>query len=513
MECLNSCTWKGFSASVPGSGHIRRDIPCQDASLIINSDRPAIIVCDGRGSATYSHLGAKAAVKIFRTQIAILEPIISSILDCENSDRNAWRNFCRIICRTLTQVKIELSEEYHLPEDEFDFTVAFAVTGKKFIGCCQVGDGAIVLRQNGNLVTAFKPNKGEFSNQTVFLRSGCDLKGDFQSEIYAASENSGIAIISDGPAHMMFKLPEMIPGKVFDAMFNDLINNDLNRQDLLDYLTDRHWLDDPRGTDDRSLALLVPGQEGHKTECFSESGSIENSNTDLNETTPLDSDRTEPSIQSNETIQYQKTLQKECKIMKKSVCLTLVLLLAAFATVYTLYYRSTTQTIVSLETKMLQLVVNNIIPQGSLGKLEKIPLAKLPKEMHPTYLDDAIKQVHVIKFDINNDGEKEWFVDYYGNHGNNSEGYDVFTRHKGKWQKCGDLQGLYITPMKHNGRTGIFQKYRCGGFTRIYTFYELIEGKLVGTVTIEAERDNSEKSSTLNIKVLSNSQNSFDHLF
>ena len=258
MEQFSSYTWKGFSASIPGSAHIRKDIPCQDASLVITGMRFAAIVCDGCGSSTHSHYGAQAAVKIFRTQIAILEPIISSILDCEKTVLEAWRNFCRIICRTLIQIKLELAEEYHLPEKEFDFTVAFAITGKKFIGCCQIGDGAIVLRQNNALLTAFKPSKGEFTNQTVFLRSGEDAKGKFQFGIYAASENNGIAITSYGPAHIMFKLPEMSPGKVFEAMFNDLVKGDLNRQDILDYLTDHHWNDDPRGSDDRSLAILVP---------------------------------------------------------------------------------------------------------------------------------------------------------------------------------------------------------------------------------------------------------------
>lgn len=284
MNQINSCSWRGFAASIPGSGHIRRDIPCQDASLVTTRGRSAMIVCDGRGSATHSHFGAQAAVTMFRTQIAILEPIISSILDCENSDRDAWHNLCRIICRALIQIKLELSEEHHLPEEEFDFTVNFAVTGKKFIGCCQIGDGAIVLRQNGTLLTAFPPDKGEFANQTVFLRAGSDVKGGFQSEIYATAENRGIAITSDGPAHVMFSLPEMLPGKVFEAMFNDLTNKDLNRQDILDYLTDRHWNDDPRGSDDRSLAILVPEQDEGINEDVSEQDPIDNSNGGFSET-------------------------------------------------------------------------------------------------------------------------------------------------------------------------------------------------------------------------------------
>ncbi|WP_423739843.1 protein phosphatase 2C domain-containing protein, partial [Alistipes putredinis] len=65
--------WNGFAVSVCGSGHIRRGVPCQDASQVILSPRPAVIVCDGRGSAAHSELGAAGAVRAFRTQLAILE--------------------------------------------------------------------------------------------------------------------------------------------------------------------------------------------------------------------------------------------------------------------------------------------------------------------------------------------------------------------------------------------------------------------------------------------------------
>ena len=62
--------WSALAASIPGSGHIRRALPCQDASRAILSPRPALIVCDGRGSATHSHDGAHAAIDAFSEYIA-----------------------------------------------------------------------------------------------------------------------------------------------------------------------------------------------------------------------------------------------------------------------------------------------------------------------------------------------------------------------------------------------------------------------------------------------------------
>ena len=273
MNTSTEQLWQGFAVSVPGSGHIRREIPCQDASSVILHPRAALIVCDGKGSAKLSHFGAQKAVRAFRTQCAIMEPFLVNILDREEVSEEQWVKFCQIMYRTLVQAKLELSEEYSEPEKEFDFTVAFAVTGSCHIGTFQVGDGSIVLRQEGICKTAFAPEKGEFANQTAFLRSGGEEKLRFQSKLFPAAANSGIAATSDGPEHLMFKLPEMFPGKIFDAMFDDMKKDELCRQDLLDFLTNRKWNDDPRGTDDRSLALLVPGREEEKNEVEDETPS------------------------------------------------------------------------------------------------------------------------------------------------------------------------------------------------------------------------------------------------
>lgn len=258
VSAVSARNWRGFAASVPGVGHIRRGIPCQDASLVVVSPRPALIVCDGRGSAALSHLGAQGAVAAFKRQIAIMEPLLANLLDREKTSPEQWSKFCRLLYRTLHQVQIDLGTERELAPKEFDFTVALAVVGTSHIGCFQVGDGSIVLRQHGKCVTAFAPEKGEFANQTNFLRDGGENRQAFQSALFPAAENSGIAVTSDGPEHMMFHLADMKPGRVFDCFFDDLAGGEFRWEDLMDYLTEREWNNDPRGADDRSVALVVP---------------------------------------------------------------------------------------------------------------------------------------------------------------------------------------------------------------------------------------------------------------
>ena len=59
----------------------------------------------------------------------------------------------------------------------------------------------------------------------------------------------------------MFQLPSMIPGPIFNKMFDDLQSDVLLRQDILDYLTGSRWSRDSRGNDDRSLAILSIAKE------------------------------------------------------------------------------------------------------------------------------------------------------------------------------------------------------------------------------------------------------------
>ena len=248
------------AVSIPGNGHIRTERPCQDACGVWCDHRPCLIVCDGRGSASHSHYGARAAVEAFRSQCAVMEDLLAAILDGEKWNDNRWNRFCDLMIRTVCQKKIELAEKYQLPEREFDFTIAFAVRGKERCGFFQVGDGAITVRENGECYSVFLPDKGEFDNQTTFLRYGDESKKEYHSRMIASSDIDGIAITSDGPEYLMFQLPDMIPGPIFNKMLDDLKSDVLRRQDILDYLTGSRWSRDPRGNDDRSLAILSVGE-------------------------------------------------------------------------------------------------------------------------------------------------------------------------------------------------------------------------------------------------------------
>lgn len=193
----------------------------------------------------------------FRSQCAVMEDLLAAVLDGEKWNDNRWFRFCDLMIRTACQQKKELAEQYQCPESEFDFTIAVAVWGKKRCGFFQVGDGAITVREGTECCySMFPPDKGEFDNETRFLRPEAEINRDYHARLVASDDINSIAITSDGPEFLMFELAGMIPGPIFNRMFDDCAAGSLTRQDLLNYLTRGCWSQDPRGNDDRSLAIL-----------------------------------------------------------------------------------------------------------------------------------------------------------------------------------------------------------------------------------------------------------------
>ena len=200
---------------------------------------------------------------------------------------------------------------------------------------------------------------------------------------------------------------------------------------------------------------------------------------------------------------------------KKIVCLAVVTLLAVtgIITGSVLSGRKSEKTAGgTLETQLLKMISCDSFPADrNFGSTGYCKFRNLPQEIRRKYPDvGADFEVGIIKYDINKDGKAELFVDAIRNHGNNAYGFDVFTPHNGKFQKCGEVGGVQLSAMTLNGRSGIIDKWRIGGSCRVYTFRELVNGKLTDTVTIEVERGNDP---VFSVKINSKNASAFDHLF
>lgn len=264
--------WRGMAASVPGNGHLRRELPCQDASAYIDFGHPALIALDGRGSSLLSQEGSTEGVALFRSVVSIIEPWLGIVLDrCEPSE-SAVRQLGEIVHRTLVQAKKNCvcAHNGDVNVDAFDFTAAIAIVGRRNVACFQVGDGAIVVSEHGVTSVAFVPDKGDEASATRFVREGDD---GFRMKVLPVDGIDGIAVMTDGIEHRVLDLRTLSPGAVFDAFFEGMRSSAFLRSELLSFLTATDlWArgDDARDDDDRTLVIAVPATEKtQETDCQS----------------------------------------------------------------------------------------------------------------------------------------------------------------------------------------------------------------------------------------------------
>lgn len=258
-----ACGWRGMAASVPGNGHLRRELPCQDASAYIDFGHPALIALDGRGSSPLSQEGAAEGVALFRSVISVVDPWLGQVLDRHGPSESAVRQLGEVVHRTLVQAKKNCVRNHNgeVNVDAFDFTAAVAIVGRRNIACFQIGDGAIVVSEHGVTRAVFVPDKGDEANATRFVSERDD---GFRMEVLPADGIDGIAVMTDGIEHRVLDLRTLSPGAVFDAFFEQMRNGAFLRSELLSFLTATDlWArgDDARDDDDRTLVIAVPVTE------------------------------------------------------------------------------------------------------------------------------------------------------------------------------------------------------------------------------------------------------------
>ena len=254
--------WEGLAVSVIGPEHVRREMPLQDVSGVVFSPRPAAVVCDGAGSARFSHVGAEAAVREFRITLSALEPMMELCLDVEETSfggaKELWGYLAYWMCRASVAAKEESARVGSGNSNDYDFTLAAVVVGRVRTAFLQVGDGAIAVRlRRGDSVLVFKPEKGRYANVTKFLDKVAVEEDAFLTRVLPTSVISGVMVMSDGPEIKMLDMSGNRPAKIVSDMIDDCAKGELDRASLLNYLTGSRWMNDLRGGDDKSIAILA----------------------------------------------------------------------------------------------------------------------------------------------------------------------------------------------------------------------------------------------------------------
>lgn len=252
--------WRIAATCAIGTSHIKNDKPCQDSvrvRLVQTPNGPVIIsaVSDGAGSAAHSEIGSRAAVT---TATYLIENFLEAGGLVRSIDRDAVLNWLAQIQTAIST----LASEGGASTREFACTLLVAVIAAEDAAFFQVGDGAMVVREEGDegWSYVFWPQHGEYINSTNFVTASNAAEVlEFDAVSRRIREFSAF---SDGIESLVLHYATKT---VHDPFFNNMIapvrqapNEGLDdglSESLLNYLNSERVC--TRTDDDKSLVLAT----------------------------------------------------------------------------------------------------------------------------------------------------------------------------------------------------------------------------------------------------------------
>lgn len=276
--------WRAVGAAVRGTGHVRSNLPCQDAVAYrtLPGDVLLCAVADGAGTAALSDQGAQRAVteaiacltglveKAPQITPRFLEEALQKTFSAARQavlrladPPEAGPTFARVYPPLEDSLAAAASPgdagEPVLPQAR-DFactlTCVAALPGLLAVG--QIGDGAVVAAdEEGQLFMASQLQRGEYANETHFLTQPDAL----ECAVWQILDRPvrSLAVMSDGLIRLALKMPVQEPhGPFFQPLFQ-FARTQVDPQAGAAQLS--VFLDSPRVNertdDDKSLILAV----------------------------------------------------------------------------------------------------------------------------------------------------------------------------------------------------------------------------------------------------------------
>ncbi len=149
-------TWRAVAASVAGAGHRTRGTGCEDASGVVVSDDGSLLmaVADGAGSARLAAEGSRRAIDAAMEAMALGHGLVDVLADA----------------RSALEPSADESDAGVVLADRAT-TLLVVRAGGGVVETAQVGDGAIIIRRDGQLSVLAPDDRGEYLNETCFLTS------------------------------------------------------------------------------------------------------------------------------------------------------------------------------------------------------------------------------------------------------------------------------------------------------------------------------------------------------
>jgi len=218
--------WIVACASVAGRGHILHELPCQDSFSYqkINENWSVAVVCDGAGSAKYSHIGSDFVAR--NTAHCLTEIIVRKNWNPENiPNEEEWRDEAIKALQIVVQRLISFAREQKYEIQDLSSTVLASLFSPFAILTIHIGDGRATFSSKvDDWQPLIMPFRGNEANETVFINSGIWTAEGVEKYIRTNIKKGQIralALCSDGCEKGSFEV------NVFDENLQKFV--DLNR--------------------------------------------------------------------------------------------------------------------------------------------------------------------------------------------------------------------------------------------------------------------------------------------
>lgn len=246
---VTSTGWQVVAASVAGTSHAERSVPCQDAHATHRTDAGMLVVAvaDGAGSAPHAQEGSRTAVD-------------AAVACATEQARDRTDGPLGHLARRALEAAREAVLAAAADEDpgHWATTLSVVVADGATVAVAQVGDGSVVVRTGEHLRVVAPADRSEFLNETCFLTSA-GWEEDLRVEELGAEDGAApgmVAVMTDGLQLLALDMATGGPHPgFFDPLFDWAGRHPSGDDELADFLASERVC--ARTDDDKTLVLAT----------------------------------------------------------------------------------------------------------------------------------------------------------------------------------------------------------------------------------------------------------------